>query len=189
MRLFVGLPVPASPRYDEVTGELLEVAGGKARGVPPGSWHVTLRFLGDLDDPAPVREALRGALADAEALPCRVMGVGAFKDPRRARIVWAGVEAPGVEDLARRVVEATRDLGVPPDERDFRAHVTLARLRWPRDVSAFVARHRDTVLAEGVLDRVVLYRSTLKPHGPHYEREAEFGLVGEGEGAKPPSNV
>lgn len=175
MRLFVGVPVPASPVYLQVVRDLLDDVD--ARPVPTGTWHVTLRFLGDLPDPAPAQAALDDALSGQAPIPAVVAGVGAFQDPRRARIVWAGVEAPGIEAVAADVVAATEALGQPPDKRRFRAHVTLARLRRPRDLTGFVARHADTRFAEGPLDRVVLYRSVLGPDGPSYSGVHEWRLA------------
>lgn len=169
VRLFVGAPVPPSTAYAQVT-EALQRAVEGVKPVPAGSWHVTLRFLGDVEGAQPVVEALDTALQDMVALPVEIRGVGAFQDARRARIAWAGVQAPGLEQVARRVQEATKGLGQEEAKRSFRPHVTLARLRKPADVSDWIRRHERTRLAQGRLDHVVLYRSHLGPHGPRYER-------------------
>lgn len=173
MRLFVGIPVPQSEVYRELAGQL-EALG--ARPVPDGTWHMTLRFLGDMDDAQPVRDALAGALEGEQSLPAVVAGVGAFQSPRKARIVWAAVQAEGVEALAKKVEDATQELGQPPDRRDFVPHVTLARLKRPKDLRSFCGVHESTRFAQGVLDEVVLYRSVLTPAGPRYERAAVFPL-------------
>src|SRR5688572_4685038 len=119
MRLFVALPVPSSPAYAEVTREVVATAPS-ARPVPDGAWHVTLRFLGEVLDPAPVAAALDAACRGRPALPCVVEGVGTFPDTgfppgKKARVAWAGVRAPGVEALAEAVVKATAAFGEPPD--------------------------------------------------------------------------
>lgn len=166
MRLFIGVPIPPDPRLTQVTHALRGVAHD-AKPVPPGTWHVTLRFLGEMADPRPAEEALHMAVAGHHAMPVEVKGLGAFQGPRRARIVWARVQADGLRELARAIVEATQGMGEPA-KQDFVAHATLARLPHPMDVSAFLEARRDDVLSTGWLDRVVLYRSVLGPHGPMY---------------------
>lgn len=167
MRLFLGVPAPPSPAYADVTRSLLQVRPA-ARPVPDGTWHCTLRFVGELDSSDALVAALDPALAGHPSLPCAVRGVGAFPEPRRARVVWAAIQAPGLDGLADAAREATRGIG-QPEERGFVGHVTLARLRDPADLRPWLQGHRDRVLAEGVLDRVVLFRSVLGPQGPSYE--------------------
>jgi 2'-5' RNA ligase len=173
MRLFVALPVPESPVYAAVTRDLLTQAPN-AKPVPEGAWHVTLRFLGDVLDPAPVISALDAACAGRPALPAVVEGLGTFPGTgfppgKKARVAWAGVRAPGVEALADAVVKATAPFGEPPERRPFIAHVTLARLPNPGDLRGLVDRHKGTLFASGRIDRVVLFRSHLGPAGPRYE--------------------
>lgn len=173
MRLFIAIPVPQSPVYAAVTRDLLAVAPG-ARPVPDGAWHVTLRFLGDVHDPAPVIAALDAACAGRPALPAVVEGLGTFPGTgfppgKKARVAWAGVRAPGIEALADAVVRATTAFGEPPERRPFVAHVTLARLPHPADLRSLVDRHKGTLFAGGRLDRVVLFRSHLGPSGPRHE--------------------
>lgn len=162
-RLFVGVPVPGQGLA--ALRAALEELG--ARPVPSGSWHVTLRFLGDAD-PGPVAHALDGALDDAVGCRGQVVGLGAFRSPGSARILWAGVQAPCLVDLARRVVDATAATGMPPEERDLHPHVTLARARRPVDASALVRRHQDTVFGAAAFDEVVMYASTPTSEGPVY---------------------
>lgn len=172
MRLFIGLPVPPSPAFDAVAAEL--EAEARARTVPAGSWHVTLRFLGEVLDPGPVAAALDAAAAGRHAMPCVVEGVGTFPDKgfpphKKARVAWAGVRAEGIEALAAAVRDATAPFGEPPEDRPFVAHVTLARLPRPADLRRLVSRHERTLFSQGLLDRVVLFRSTPGPGGSRHE--------------------
>lgn len=172
MRLFVGLPVPDSPHYEVVKRDLVEAAPD-ARVVPAGSHHLTLRFLGEMAEPDGVIEALDRACGGRHALPCVVEGLGTFPGGRfpadkRARVAWAGLRAEGVEALAQAVIEATARFGEPPERRPFVAHITLARMARPADLRLVVEKHRGTLFAQGVLDRVVLYRSTPTPRGSEY---------------------
>ncbi|MFA5944145.1 MAG: RNA 2',3'-cyclic phosphodiesterase [Candidatus Thermoplasmatota archaeon] len=173
MRLFIAIPVPASPVYGDVTAEV-KAAAPSARPVPDGAWHITLRFLGEVLDPEPVEAALDSACRGRPALPCVVEGIGTFPGTgfppdKKARILWAGVRAPGIDALASAVEQATAGFGDPPEKRRFVAHVTLARLPNPADLRSLVGRHQGTLFAQGLLDRVVLFRSSLGPTGPRYD--------------------
>ena len=173
MRLFVGIPVPASATYDEVAREV-GVLAPSARPVLAGAWHITLRFLGEVLDPEPVEDALDAACRGRPALPCVVEGIGTFPGTgfppdKKARVVWAGVRAPGIDALASAVEQTTAGFGDPPESRRFVAHVTLARLGNPADLRSLVSRHKSTLFAQGLLDRVVLYRSSQGPAGPRYD--------------------
>lgn len=132
MRLFVALPVPASPLYGQVTRDVV-AAAPSARPVPKGAWHITVRFLGEVFDAAPVAAALDAACKGRPALPCVVEGLGTFPATgfppgKKARVAWAGVRASGIGALASAVEQATAGFGEPPERRPFVAHVTLARL-------------------------------------------------------------
>lgn len=172
MRLFVGLPVPESPLYAQAKRDIQEAARD-ARPVPPDAHHVTLRFLGTVHEPDGVIAALEAACKGRPRLPCVVEGLGTFPGgfpaDKRARVAWAGLRAPGIDALAGAVVEATARFGEPPERRPFVAHVTLARMARPADLRLVVEKHRRTLFAEGVLDRVVLYRSTPTPRGSRYD--------------------
>lgn len=173
MRLFIGIPLPPSPAFADVTADLLREAPG-TRQVPAGSWHMTLRFLGEVHDPAPVATALEEACRGRRALPAVVEGVGTFPDGgfpphKKARVAWAAVRAPGIEGLAQAVVDATARFGDPPERRPFVAHATLARLARPADLRRFVSRHERALFAETVLDRVVLFESRPGPGGSRHE--------------------
>ncbi|MEH3078273.1 MAG: RNA 2',3'-cyclic phosphodiesterase [Quadrisphaera sp.] len=127
MRLFVSLEPPVeawAPVADAVT-ELGQVPG--VRWSPPTRWHVTLAFLGELDDDDARRLAppLRSAVAAAGPVRLRLAGTGTFG----TSVLWAGVagDVERLSSLAAGVVEAARAAGVGLEERPYQPHVTLAR--------------------------------------------------------------
>lgn len=175
VRLFVGVPVPCGDALRSVRDTLRGLDG--VRPVPEGTEHVTLRFLGDVpeDEADPVQEAVDEAVAGCHAMNATVPHLGAFKDPKHARIVWAAVEAEGLDGLQQRVAEETADLGQAEGDRQFVPHVTLARCKHPRDVRRLLREHPGPFW-EGRLDEVVLFSSRLTPEGPHYERVRTWTL-------------
>jgi len=143
-------------------------------------WHVTLRFLGRVDDLAGLRRALR-RLGRLPAFTARLGGGGAFPAPERARVLWLGC-ASGATELgacAAAASGAVEPLGWEPEERPFHPHVTLARAPRPRNRRSLVeALGDDAVGPAWTVDRVVLYESRTLPDGAVYEEREAVGLEG-----------
>jgi 2'-5' RNA ligase len=156
VRLFVAVQPP---------DHVLDAVAALRRPERPGvrwtrrsQWHVTLRFLGEVDDPGPVIAAL-----DAAPLARCTAVAGPAVAPLGRSIVM--VPVGGVETLAAAVVEATAHLGVPPDARAFNGHLTLARVR-RGSVRDLVGEAID--LRFPVID-VRLVRSEPGPGGSRYD--------------------
>jgi RNA 2',3'-cyclic 3'-phosphodiesterase len=135
VRLFIAANFDAQLRM-----RLYEAARSLREAVPDLAWipperlHVTLKFLGE-QDPELVprlRDALRAALNATTACRMHIAGFGAFPNFRRARVVWMGSEpAQVLSHVAGAVDTACARLGVRREERPFRAHVTLGRVKRP----------------------------------------------------------
>jgi 2'-5' RNA ligase len=135
-------------------------------------WHVTLRFLGELEDPAPVERALRQAVkgmgAPVAAFGEEVTSVG--------NMLWAPVD--GLTEVAGAVVEATKVFGPPPEDRPFRGHITLARQR-SRTRGRGLRPAQGQPLAESwTVEAIELVRSHLGREGARYETVARLALSG-----------
>ena len=161
-RLFVAAYPPP-----EVAAELAAIPSDDATGVrmvPPENWHVTLRFLGDVDTAVVVERLRTAALPHAEAeLGPRLEHLG----PRQ-------VVAPvaGVDHLAAAVTRATADLGEPP-RHAFRGHLTVARLR--REATSRLPG--EPVTGSFAVNEIALVESTLSESGARYEAVARFPTV------------
>ncbi len=149
--------------------------------VAPDNVHLTLKFLGGVDEtrlPAIVA-GLTAAAAGQRTFDLVLHGLGAFPTPARARVVWAGVAAGAraLEALAARVEEALAPLGVPRETRPFAGHVTLGRARAPR-TNPRLAAALDAARALGGqgVARVSLMRSDLSPRGARYRELAAAAL-------------
>lgn len=174
LRLFAALDVPAD-RLEALRGVTAGWLGALpgARLVPPGNQHVTVKFIGWLDEGllAAVAGALGRACAAAAPIELALGGLGAFPHTRRARVVWAGLGG-GTEALAALAAacdEALAPLGVPAETRPFRAHLTLARIDPPRRLPEPLPEPPPAARLPFIAGQVVLYRSHLGPGGPRYE--------------------
>jgi 2'-5' RNA ligase len=149
------------------------------RWVAPQNVHLTLKFLGDVS-PANL-ERLAGMLKAETALhemfSIVVGGLGAFPNPRRARVIWIGLEAPpALESLRRGVEAAAAQMGYAPEERPFSPHLTLGRVG--QNISTSELQRIRTALDEtkvGMLgsvcvEAVHILKSDLRPGGSIYTR-------------------
>jgi len=123
---------------------------------------------------AALQNTLAGVVTRRPPLALVARGLGGFPSARRPRVVWAGITGEG-EALGRTaaaVASALVPLGFPAEERPFRGHVTLARVRSPRGLQPLgeaIAAGSDADLGEWTARDVVLYRSHLRPSGAVYE--------------------
>jgi 2'-5' RNA ligase len=171
VRLFIA--VWPSPAVVELLAALDRPAHPSVRWTAPEAWHVTLRFLGEVDEAgaAAATEAVR--VVGPRAAPCEaVMG------PATTRLNRSILTVPvaGLDDLAAAVIDATRDLGEPPGERPFSGHVTLARGRGRRPVPPSLAGR--AVAATWPVHEVTVVRSHLDGGGPRYATLAAVPLAG-----------
>lgn len=176
MRLFVGIPLPP-----DVRDRLAMLASGLpgARWVRPESLHVTLRFIGEVDEGQAEDIDVALAAIRAPAFALTVTGIGCFDRGRQVHAVWAGIEAgPAIGHLYEKVESAVVRCGLAPERRNFKAHVTLARLRNTpvRRVGEYMQTRQGTFGGPFTADRFTLFRSHLGSEGALYEALVDYPL-------------
>jgi len=183
MRLFVAYRLSDAP-----AARVAALAASLRGKLPKGSWvgehsyHLTFAFLGEQKrEVVPeLVDALGLATAPMSAVDAKLASGGFFPNERHARIGWIAVEPPGpIEAIAAPVREAIASCGVSFDTKEFKAHLTLVRLRgaWDRpDTEAFLG----AVAAVGEipfrLDRVSLFESRLLQSGAVHDEIAGLPL-------------
>lgn len=102
------------------------------RWVPSANIHLTLKFVGDIS-PANVElltQMLNLEVGQHPAFEMDFGGLGAFPNPRRARVLWIGIQAPdGLEALQHGIEAAAAKLGYPVEKRPFSPHLTIGRVK------------------------------------------------------------
>lgn len=174
-RLFTGLEIP-----EHICAHLSVVRAhlNGARWISPQNYHVTLRFIGDVDDKTANEFAYALDSIVVETFQLKVSGLGSF-GTRQPRSLWAGVERnDNLLALQHAHEQAARYIGLSPEGRNYSPHVTLARLKRAdaRDVARFLDHFADFTCQPFEVSRFVLYSS--RPHrgGGPYEIEASYPL-------------
>lgn len=184
LRLFVALEVPdeAKAAAAQAVADLRE-RFPRARWTPPENQHVTLRFLGRTWPRLEgwVREEVAAAAGEIAPFRLRLDGLGAFRSPAHARVVWVGLadDPPGALAEAAATVERRLVAEFPPESRAFSPHLTLAKSDPPLSLA-------DEDLAATVrpaawhVEHLVLFRSHLRRPAPRYEplQRVPLGLRG-----------
>ncbi len=184
MRLFVAIaPSPVALDELEAATTPLREAWPQLRWTDRPAWHVTLAFLGEVDEPAAARlgPQLAAAARGHPALALSVAGSGAFPGPARARVLWTGIagDLDGLGTLAAAVAKRAREAGAPPpdDGRRFMPHLTLARCRAPADVSSLAGALAGYAGTPWAAAEIHLIRSLLAAR-PRYQVIGTWPLCG-----------
>jgi 2'-5' RNA ligase len=175
-RLFVGIDLPEAVRES-----LVRLQGGvrSARWVAPENLHLTVRFIGSVDgaQAQDIHDAL--CALDARRFTIELRDAGCFGPDRSPRTLWAGVvPSRALDELKVRIDGLLARAGVPPDDRKYAPHITLARLRGgpKRDLGARVAEISPSVGGRFEVDALVLFQSHSSASGNYYTREALYPL-------------
>jgi 2'-5' RNA ligase len=193
MRLFIAFDIPDEIRQ-RITRfvESLQRYAPDANWVKPGSYHVTLKFIGE-KSPDDV-EQLKGVLTGISGSPVRIVfrGFGFFPNPNSPRVFWAGMEHDDfLPQLANAIDQACSELRIPREEHDYRPHLTLARggSGSPRPKRGERANPKLKHLAEKLqgfpvpdfgtmtAQEFFLYESKLSPAGAQYSKLERFALL------------
>lgn len=179
IRAFIAIDLPAD--IQSQLGRVIESLKGPktsaVRWVPSNNIHLTLKFLGDI---SPANLNVLCSLLDTESqrfspFEIEIIGLGAFPNIRRPRVVWVGMNAPSaLSQLQHSIDTGTQRLGYTSEERSFSPHLTLGRVSHnatPRDVqqiAEILAKTTVQSLGRHIVTTVRLYRSDLNPGGAVY---------------------
>jgi len=183
LRAFVAVAL-APDVVDRLTGLVgeLKKCGADVRWVRPEGMHLTLRFLGDIEEGC-VGELLEGLARGVSSLPSLRLGtagLGAFPSLKRPRVIWVGCRGEGLGALAAATEKSISELGFPREERPFRPHVTLGRVRSGRNwksLEGLLDRRLDCEFGESKVCEVILFRSELTRDGARYSRLGSVRLA------------
>ena len=143
--------------------------------------HFTVKFLGEIPESMVEEVDKRMRTLALPRMEVGVRGLGAFPDARRPRVVWAGVspqDLASISSSGQRVIDVLEGVG-ENDERAFHPHITLARVRSPRNLEALTSVLRELAAKEfgsSTITALKLKSSSLTPNGPTYRDIKEYNL-------------
>jgi 2'-5' RNA ligase len=185
MRLFLAVfPTPEVQRSAFAIEESLRRPGDGVSWVKVENLHYTLHFLGELGEDGARRagEAAAEAAAGMRAFDAALGGLGAFPNPRRARVLWISLSqgAENLTGLAHALEAALKRRGFDQADKPFSAHLTLGRVRnpnqdWTDRLTA--VKLPDPSASRFKVDRLLLMESKLSPRGSTYTVRAEGRLA------------
>ena len=176
IRLFVGLALP-----DGVIARLAVLCAGLpgANWVEPTNMHLTLRFIGEVDEG--VAEEIDRMLASvqAEAFSLELAGLRTFGEGAKAHALWAAVtSSPALSHLQAKVESAVVRAGQSPESRKFTPHVTLARLNKPQPNRLQTYIEGNNLFSTGpfAIDQFTLFKTRLGKGGAAYIPQVDYPL-------------
>jgi len=178
LRVFIAIDVddPLLVSVIDRVRDMIVATGVPMKPVESQNYHITLRFIGEVPLGV-IEEIKRVALSTLEfsEFKLTLRGLGAFPDTARPRVVWVGV-SDGLEELKamrEHIERALRRIGIPPErEKEFKPHLTLARIKGSRNIHALariLAEYEDYEFGSMRVRSVRLKKSTLTRSGPIYE--------------------
>lgn len=175
-RLFTGLEIP-----DDVANTLSLLRGGLvgARWITPDNYHITLRFMGDIDDE--IAGDIFYSLQNTGRTPFAVTieGLDVFGGDKPRALVARVEQTPQLMELQAEQERLIRRMGLPAETRKFTPHVTLARLRdtTPYHVANFLGLSSHLPPMRFIVDEFVVFSSRNSVGGGPYIVEAAYPLM------------
>jgi RNA 2',3'-cyclic 3'-phosphodiesterase len=156
------------------------------RWVPARNIHLTLKFLGDVSvkNISAIQDVLQAVAGQQHPFEIQVGNLGAFPSPRRARVIWVGVEAPAdLNALQHNIENELARLGYVREDRPFSPHLTLGRVSNDHPstggqlINQALDEYTPGILGTVAISSVQLFRSDLQPGGSRYTSlfTAKFG--------------
>lgn len=182
-RLFFAVPVNAGQELLTIMDYLqFELRSEQIKWVTKENLHFTLQFLGDTDeDRIPgIIESVKEITGEFSKISGKLKGIGYFIQNGSPRVLFSPPEdLPAMADMAQKIHAATEIHGFRPDFREFRPHLTLARIKSLHNMAHFYSvteSLRKKTLQSFTAEEIVLFESVLRPGGPIYKPVERFIL-------------
>ena len=182
IRSFISVDIEATDDIRTFINEIVET-GANINMVNPDMIHVTIKFLGDIDEEmvADIGQKLDLIVEGRKPFVIDLKGVGTFPSIDYMKVIWIGIEEnTELSDIAHRVEEELVPLGFSREKRSFSPHITVGRVKSGRNkqrLRAVVDDYRDVDFGKIIVNKLNLKKSVLKPDGPEYTTLKEFYLL------------
>ena len=180
-RAFISVDVEASDKLWEFE-ERIRNCNASLKMVDMGNIHLTLKFLGETDEGLvdSIAEIMALSVEGIEPFTMGLRGTGAFPNENYMKVVWVGLEnTEALATIARTLERELSKLGFKREKRGFRPHITVARVKGPKNKSRLAGvlrEYRDDVFGSQTVECIRLKKSVLSREGPTYTtvKEVKF---------------
>jgi 2'-5' RNA ligase len=159
---------------------------GKISWTKPQGNHLTLKFFGNIDedDVKNICAVVEKQVALVSPLSMKIAGTGCFPNSKKPRVLWLGTsgDIEKIATLQARLEEDFEKIGFARENRNFRPHLTLGRVKNPGDVTGVgeaINKYSDYSAGEFICKEAVLFQSKLTPRGAIYSKLKTFNFIGE----------
>ena len=187
IRTFLAIELPEEVR-NEIAGiqrRLKKNIRGVITWVRPERIHLTLKFFGNIsgDDVVNISRVVENSVAGVKPLSLSIKAVGVFPDVMRPRVIWVGINGDVVplSNLHKVMDHGFQDYGFKREERPFRPHLTLGRIKSPKGMvglATVVEGGGDYVAGQFQAGGLTLFKSDLTSGGAIYTKLAQFPFRG-----------
>ena len=178
MRCFIAVAVPnrTKAKIKEIQQEI-EKTGANLRLVNPNNLHLTIKFLGEIDENQIEEVKTFLSTLKEEAFEVSVKGVGVFPSENYMRVIWIGLEK-NKEKFLGLMQKADDNLNkIREEKRKPKAHLTIARVAMPNEkLKALIRKLKEIEIGKITVSSIKLMRSKLSPKGAEYSTLAEIKL-------------
>ena len=165
----------------KIQEHLRKTIQGDIRWVRPEGIHLTLKFFGYIydSDVANISDVVKNSVANMKALLLNVRSIGAFPSVNRPRVLWLGIDGDtdALINLQVKIDAGLESYGFKKEDRPFRPHLTLARIKEPKGLVGLaetVKKNEDCNAGSFTVSGLTLFKSDLKPTGAIYTKLAHF---------------
>jgi len=180
MRTFISIDVVEREEIKEIMDELKKT-GAKLKMVEPENIHLTIKFLGEVDENLieKVKEAMKEAIDGIKSFKAELKGVGVFPSMNYIRIIWIGFNDNGVsKKIAERIDDALKKYGFSK-EKSYVPHVTIARVKGggkKENLREVIEKNKEKSFGLIECSSIRLKKSVLRKEGPLYETIFEIKI-------------
>jgi len=188
MRTFIGIEL--SEDIKDALGQIqshLKYSGADVKWIEKNNIHLTLKFLGEVSEEkiGKIKDIMNNIGKEMKQFEISLKNIGAFPKIEFPRVIWADLDKGAAEsaELAKRIDESLSKIGFQKESRPFAAHLTIGRVRSPKNKEALIEKMRslnetqDTSGKGQIVSSVTLFQSTLTPKGPIYTKLHESRLI------------
>jgi len=186
MRTFIAIELPQEIKdfLSRLQGEL-KASRADVKWVEPKNIHLTLKFLGEIDEKKleKVSEIMQETVKEKDKFQMRISSLGAFPKIDSPRVIWVGVALGDkeVKAIAEDLEEKISKIGIPREARPFSSHITIGRAKSSLNRQELVQDLKNKADLGGknldfYVTKITLFQSTLTPKGPVYEALKEISL-------------